>query len=276
METIMKISNFKILFSHFLIFLFLPFTGIAFSSGYQMITAERVYAMIKDGSPVWLIDVRGPASFDEAHIEGAINISPIALSVKTLPKQKTLVLIDDSLGQREAREAADILIKKGHTRVYIMSHGVLAWEVEGYPVAAESKKKGIRNVMAHDLKWALENAIPLTIFDMRGGAEFTKGSIQGAALVEGKDVQERIKKLNEMIHKQERKDLAKRLEKDKPILLIFSASDDAQSFAEKLVGKNIGIRYLQGGYEAWVAMDGKRVKKSVGDCPVCPLKEQKK
>ena len=271
MEAMSKISNLKLPTA-----LFILIPGIALSSGYQTITPEMLYATIKEGNPLWLVDVRGQSSFEQGHIEGAINISPIALAVKNLPKQKTLVLIDDSLGQREAREAADILVKKGHTRVNIMSHGMYAWEAEGYPVAAETKKRGVRNVMPHDLKWTLENSIPVTIFDMRGAAEFNKGSVQGAAPVEGKDIYERIKKLNEMIQKQERKDLYKRLEKGKPILLIFSASDDAQAFTEKLVGKGIDIRYLHGGYEAWVSLDGKRIKKSIGDCPVCPLKEQKK
>ena len=238
-------------------------------SEWQWIGAERIQDMLKEGSGLWLIDVRSERAYEAEHIEGSVNISSASLACKKFPINKTLILVDDSIGQKMAREAAEELVKKGYERVYVLEGGIVSWELGGYPVVVN--KSLIRGVTTSELKWAISNKIPLKIFDMRDTSEIEKGRIQNSEPVSGKDIHERVEKLKGLLKKGESKDLSNKLEKTQPVILVFSASEDAAGYIQEILrNTKSDVRYLIGGYEALIAKEVKQ--KVTGDCPTCPGK----
>lgn len=246
--------------------------GSAFSGGWELISPDRVYTMIKEGSGLWLIDVRGPLSFKEGHIEGSVNIPATTLSVKRFPRKKILVLADDSLGLKNAKDAASTLVKNGHERVFVLEGGIIAWEREGYPFAGVSTKETARKVMARELKWAVENNVPLRILDLRGKDEIKGGSIPGSQAIEGEDMQKKLMKLRNVLAGDEKKGLAGKLEGSKTAVLIFPITVNVKQIFEQSLGDLHGdIRYLEGGYGAWALKRGTKV---TGSCPTCPASKR--
>lgn len=241
-------------------------------SAWKFISPEKVYSLIKEGSGLWLVDVRGALSFEEEHIEGSINIPGSSLEGRQFPKNKIIVLVDDSLGQRYAREAAGKIAGKGYQKVYVLDRGVAGWKMEGYPVVGQMGIVPLsKAVSKEELKWAIDSGIPLKIYDMRDSETVKVGSVSGARMVEGNDINARIDNLKKQLKKPEKKkDLSKRLEGPPTVVLVLSANDDSQSLADRAAFGAYGdVRYLQGGYETWASKMDDRVKISEG-CPTCP------
>lgn len=249
---------------------FIPASAFAAEkSGWHWIKADKVQEMLKEGSGLWLIDVRNSMAYEAEHIEGSVNIAAVSLAYKKFPPKRTLIVADDSLGLKAAKEAAELLIKNGHERVYILEGGVIAWELDGYPFAKISPF--IRGVNAEEFRWALSNKVALKIFDMRGAIEREKGKVQNSEPVEGNNISEKIERLKETLKKGQSKDLAGKLKKPRTVILVFSASEDAQGITEKLIRETKSdIRYLIGGYETMFAKKSKDL--NIGECPTCPAK----
>lgn len=255
--------------------------------GWKLISPEKVYSLIKEGSGLWLVDVRGELSFGEEHIEGSINIPVSSLEGKQFPKNKMIVIVDDSLGQRYAREAAGKIADKGYQKVYILDRGAAGWKMEGYPVVGQMGIVPLSKAVAkEELKWAIDSGIPIKIYDMRDPGAVKAGSISKAMTVEGSDLAVRIDNLKKQLKKppplgpplakggNRGGDLSKRLEGPPTVVLVFSANDDAQSLADRAAFGAYGdVRYLQGGYETWMSKVEDRKMISQG-CPSCP-KSQK-
>lgn len=234
---------------------------------WQWIDSARLQNMLKEGSSLWLIDIRNQHTFASGHIEGAINIPAEALKIRSFPQNRMLVLADDSLGLRSARETADALTAKGYEKVYLLEGGIAAWKLEGYPYVESSS--GGRGVTAGELKWALANNVSLKIYDMRDGVEREKGKIQAAEPIQGKSMDERIEGLKTIMKSRTSGDLASRLKKIEPLILVFSASDDVAAQIRKIQAEvKDDIRYLIGGYESFEDNRYKHVK-MLGACPTC-------
>jgi rhodanese-related sulfurtransferase len=180
-----------------------------------------------------------------------------------------LVLVDDALGQRNAREAADLLVKKGNQRVSVLEGGLASWRREGLPLV--EKDLQVRGVTADELKWALAQSVPLKVYDLRNEQERKQGTIAYAEAAPGKSIPERIESLRSKLSKVgKNKDLAARMKKPEPVVLIFSASEDAAGHTRKLLlGTKDDVRYLIGGYESTVS-DILRTRQTQGACPTCP------
>jgi len=241
------------------------------AASWQWIDGPRVQGKLKEGSGLWLIDVRSAAAYEAAHIEGSVNIPADTLSHKKFPPQKTLILVDDTLGQKAAREAANALVQNGQERVSIIEGGLAAWKLEGLPIV--ENKAFIRGVTSDELKWALAQSLQMKLYDLRDAKEQKKGALRTSEPVAGKTVAERIEKLKKMLSGgKKKKDLAAKMKKTQPVVLVFSASDDAEGYVRKLLqGTNMDVRYLIGGYEATIS-DKIRSQQTVGDCPTCPKK----
>jgi rhodanese-related sulfurtransferase len=83
-----------------------------------------------------LLDVRTPAEFDEAHIEGSVlhplgELDPSAIA--TLAEGKDSCVLICRSGNR-ARQAADKLKPHGLPPLCILEGGVQAWEAAGLPL----------------------------------------------------------------------------------------------------------------------------------------------
>jgi rhodanese-related sulfurtransferase len=224
--------------------------------------------MLKEGSPLWLIDVRGLKAFQAEHIEGSVSVPSAALKYKKFPPNKKLIIVDDSLGQKSSRESAAMLVKNGYERVYVLDGGIVSWKSEGFPVVG--KRPVVRGVTADEIRWAMETKIPVKIFDLTSSPG-RADSIRNSEPVSGKDVPERVEKLRELLKKGEGKGLSDRLKKPPAIVLVFSASEDAARLVEKIRLDSKGdVRYLIGGYEAFMAGKDKQAKAAA--CPTCPGK----
>lgn len=251
-----------------LVFLLLK-TTIAAPS-WQWIDAPRVQNQLKEGSSLWLIDVRSTAAYEAAHIEGSVNIPVDALAHKNFPLQKALVLVDDSLGQKASRAAAELLVKKGNERVSVLEGGIVVWKIEGLPLV-ERNNIAARGVTAAELKWALANSVPMKVYDLRDAKVQKQEPSRSSEIVAGKTLDERVEKLKNMLAGTEKKkDLATKMRKSQPVVLIFAATDDAEGYTNRILrGMKGDVRYLIGGYEATIS-EKLRKQQTTGACPTCP------
>ncbi len=254
-----------------LLILLVPVT--AYSAGktkWQWIGPEKVHDMLKEGSSLWLIDVRNEEAYKKEHIESSVNIPAVSLAFKKFPKGRILVIVDDSLGIKAAKEAADILVKNGYEKVYVLQEGIASWRAAGYSVADSGLL--VKGVSANELKWAVSNKVLLKIFDMREQAEIEKGKVSGSEPVSGKDIKERIDNLKILLKKEGGKDLSAKLKKPQTIVLVFSATDDIEkNMREMMLDSKTDVRYLIGGYETF-AFDSTKHTKTGDSCPTCPAK----
>jgi len=97
------------------------------------ISPEEVYEIISKGEEFLILDVRTPDEFNEGHIEGAvlIPVDELERRLDELPKDKPIITYCRS-GVR-SRNAANILLENGFSKVYDMMGGIIEWINKGYP-----------------------------------------------------------------------------------------------------------------------------------------------
>lgn len=235
------------------------------AAGWGWIKPDRARLLQKEGGGgAWLIDVRGPGIFEDGHIEGAVNIPLELLKVKGFPKGKRLVLIDDSLGQHQAIQGAEALASKGFN-VSVLEGGIRGWSAQGYPIAGDISRMGV--VTPVELKKAFEINSRADIFDLRPEEEFRKGTVPGAVSIKGRDIAERTLNLKKQIEENEKKYGG--LEREEAIVLILPESQHPRQIEQNIPHAKTEVRYLLGGFGAWVALHSGREVKTVGDCPYC-------
>lgn len=253
-----------------LVLLALPQAVMA--AGWQEIAPGRVYEMLKEGSGLWLIDVRAPASFERGHIEGAVNIPASELTVKRFPKQKILIVADHSLGDLQAKEAAEALVKSGHERAFVLAGGLHGWRQAGLPAAGEGAS-GLAKVMPRELEAAREAKVPLRLLDLRQEAERSQGPVPGAESVQGKDLAEKLLQVRRILkqeEKEQKKNLAQKLRAGKTTVLLLPVAADAEALVQRhLWGLDADVRYVEGGYLA-AAPRQKLTVSNVEGCATCP------
>ena len=97
-------------------------------SGYQKITSKQAKAIMDDGNPYILLDVRTKSEYAAQHIKGALLIpnNEITARAKTeLPDKNARILIYCRSGNRSA-SAARALISLGYTDVKDFG-GIMNW-----------------------------------------------------------------------------------------------------------------------------------------------------
>lgn len=86
-----------------------------------------------------IIDVRTPEEIAEGKIAGALEMDYFLPSfqakVDELPKDKE-IFIYCAVGSR-SREAAEMLLQQGFTKVYHLSEGIQGWARAGMPIVRE-------------------------------------------------------------------------------------------------------------------------------------------
>jgi len=99
-------------------------------AGYYDITADQLKARIDDKSDYKfiIIDIRDDASFDEAHIPGAINIPLNELGYRVSSLDKTKDIIVYCFVGVTSEVACQILVNAGFKDVYNMTGGIKAWD----------------------------------------------------------------------------------------------------------------------------------------------------
>jgi rhodanese-related sulfurtransferase len=104
--------------------------------GFREIKPGEAVAMINHQDAV-VLDVREPAEFSAGHILNAVNVPAAALEdngeLDEAYRGRPLIVCCRT-GPRAARASA-LLRKRGHTSVFKLAGGILAWEGAGLPLS---------------------------------------------------------------------------------------------------------------------------------------------
>jgi rhodanese-related sulfurtransferase len=237
------------------------------NSAWQWIDSARLQNMLREGSSLWLIDIRDQYSFASGHIEGAINMPVETLKARSFPQSKMLVICDDYLGLRLARETGEALAARGNTKIYLLDGGITRWKRDGYPYVEITTE--VKGVTASELTWAIGEKVALKIYDLRDEAEKEKGRIETAEAVSGKSIDERITGLNNIMKSRTSEDLSGKMTNRKTIVLVFSAADDVLAHLRQIrFLAQDDMRYLIGGYESFKG-SGTKFARTLDTCPTC-------
>lgn len=239
------------------------------AAGWQWLAPARVVSMVTEGSGLWLVDVRSVAAFEEGHPEGAVNVPLEELGRRRLP-HKILVLVDDSLGLRRGREAAEQLVKAGHERVYVLEGGVVGWQMDNLPMSGKGNSPSVRYLLFDDIDWAQKNKVPLQLYDLRDPEERAKAPVLDARPAIGSTLMERLHNVATLLGEQA-KGLAAKLERPMPTVLLFPTAEDPQVILARFPRQIPGdIRIMRGGTATWAATPKTLSPSSPGGCPSCP------
>ncbi|MBI5327940.1 MAG: rhodanese-like domain-containing protein [Deltaproteobacteria bacterium] len=119
----------KILFSGLLVFIWTAAAVfISFAADYKLIDGKEMEAMMSDGKPMIIVDVRESYEFAAGHIKGAINIpyGPAKSRIlKELPPNNRIVFVCH--GGPMGDELSAILVKNNYKEVYNLKGGMNKW-----------------------------------------------------------------------------------------------------------------------------------------------------
>ncbi len=94
---------------------------------YQQVNYSQAKALMEQEQPLVIADVRDKASFDAAHIEGAIHLSVKALGDFCDANQKDVAILVYCYHGISSQSVAQHLLDKGFSRVYSLIGGFEAW-----------------------------------------------------------------------------------------------------------------------------------------------------
>lgn len=150
-----------------LVFFSLFLTAWTQENGFKQVDSKEFKKLVETESGV-LLDVRTRMEFKNGHIEESGNLNYYALDFKKrlglLPKDQPIYLYCNT-GYR-SEKAAEILVKKGYTRVYNLEHGILKWELLNYPVKVDpDARPDTDNKMDPKQYYGLINSASLVFID---------------------------------------------------------------------------------------------------------------
>jgi rhodanese-related sulfurtransferase len=112
------------------IFIFSPMNAAAA----QNVTPEGAYQLVAQNQDLYLLDVRTPAEYRQARLEGArlIPIDQLANRINELPSNRP-ILVYCAVGSRSA-QVVNYLARRGYSEIYNLYGGIYSWAQRGYPV----------------------------------------------------------------------------------------------------------------------------------------------
>jgi rhodanese-related sulfurtransferase len=95
---------------------------------------EDAAAMIRQRPDVYLLDVRTPQEYRQAHLTDAhlIPIDQVERRVAEIPLNRPIVVYC-AVGSRSA-QVFGFLARRGYAEVYNLDGGIVGWMQRGYPV----------------------------------------------------------------------------------------------------------------------------------------------
>lgn len=195
---------------------------------------------LDEGRDILVVDTRPRQEFERKRIGNALNLPAFAIGGRRLPRDRTLVLYDDGVGTREARQAAEKLAEAGHTNVQLLRGGLAAWEARGHPIVAPrglTTVPLVDTIAAAQLAQARADGVPLAVIDLRTEDEYRAGHLAGA--VHGPPIH-----LDQVLAG---------VPPDQIVILYDNGSGEALQQAERLRRRGHRVvRYLYGGMPAWL------------------------
>lgn len=106
----------------------------AFAVGYRNIESSEARTLLAKKVAVYLLDVRTPEEYRQAHLTGAvlIPINEMERRLGEIPKNRPVVVYC-AVGSRSCL-VADLLARKGFREVYNVVDGIVGWYRHGYPM----------------------------------------------------------------------------------------------------------------------------------------------
>jgi rhodanese-related sulfurtransferase len=253
----------------FILIIIITLLPVICSAAVQQISPKRVYDLIREGSGLWMIDVRSSQLFNLSHIEGAISIPLVDLPSKRLPENKILVLVDNSLGQSQARQAAELL-STGRSKVFVLSGGIRGWQREGLPVVGVGNFYELARVLPNELERARQSGVPLKIVDLRTESERKQAPVSGSVTVEGSDFDKQLNTVLAEVKRPTEKSIAALKAPIPSVLVLPTEMSAAELYQERLWNLPGDVRILEGAYLSGAEQETKTVK--AGGCMTCPAK----
>jgi rhodanese-related sulfurtransferase len=104
------------------------------SDNYGDVSVNAAWDLIQNEPEMVILDVRTPSEYDDAHIEGAINI-PVEEIVDRHNELSAndVILVYCRTGNRSGT-AVGIMEENGFSKIYHMYEGISTWISEGLPV----------------------------------------------------------------------------------------------------------------------------------------------
>lgn len=166
----------------------LLFCSVASASAFPVITTDDLKGMIASKKEFVLIDARTRPEYQEAHIDGAINIPEKEfdrLAPTMLPdKAKQVVLYCSGIKCGKSKRTAVKAAALGYTNLVLYNEGFPVWEERGYKIVAGpeyEKKINTTKVPPAELKqWIDGRRQDYVLVDVRDAAEFQEGHIPTA------------------------------------------------------------------------------------------------
>jgi phage shock protein E len=108
--------------------------SLCFAGGPVNLSAGEAKALLAKNSKVFLLDVRSPEEYGQAHLHGAqlIPLNELEKRVREVPRERP-VLVYCAVGARSLK-AAKLLTSKGFPEVYQISDGMVGWYKNGFPI----------------------------------------------------------------------------------------------------------------------------------------------
>jgi rhodanese-related sulfurtransferase len=109
-------------------------SSVAVAAPYKNVTSAEAKTLLGQGG-VFLLDVRTPQEYQQAHLEGAvlIPIDQVEKRLGEIPRNKP-ILVYCAVGAR-SKPVAGFLAEKGFKNIYHMSDGIIGWYRNGFPIA---------------------------------------------------------------------------------------------------------------------------------------------
>ncbi|MBE0502179.1 MAG: rhodanese-like domain-containing protein [Desulfuromonadales bacterium] len=254
-----------------LLFLLLILPLVANAAQVKEISPAQVYALLKEGSGLWLVDVRGPLAFESVHIEGAVNIAPNRLVTKTFPKNKMIILADSSIGETAARKAAETLLKNGQKRVFVLAGGLKGWRGAKLPMVGDNPEWELSRVYPGELAAALESKTALQIFDLRAKETREGRPVENALAIDGKSIDEQLDAVQKRLAISRKAGLAANLKQLPATVVILPIVADAQTLYDRYLRRlPEDVRIIEGGYLVTEKRRGRESVRTGDGCATCP------
>jgi rhodanese-related sulfurtransferase len=108
--------------------------GAAFAATHEDITSSQAKGLVDKGK-VFLLDVRTPDEYRQAHLEGSVLIpmDQVERRLGEIPRDRP-ILVYCAVGSR-SRTVARWLGRSGFRQVYNMKDGIVGWYRNGLPLA---------------------------------------------------------------------------------------------------------------------------------------------
>lgn len=201
--------------------------------GQQRLNAREIHQRTCDRCLI--LDVRPKEAFAAAHIPGSINI-PLGANLPTwagwvLPYDTPIILVVDH--PADLPDVATHLLRVGLDDLHgYLDGGIDAWETAGYPLQTVS------TLSVHELARQLRSGVNPFVLDVRTGAEWHSGHIDGAVHIHGGLLQQR----------------AEEIPRDRPIAVICGSGYRASIAASFLLRQGYtNVSNVIGGMTAWKA-----------------------